>query len=413
MRRQASDPSHRVGTLLVLPAGSGSNLVPLLGLILPAQVLGRFDVVLFDPPGIRSTPPLRCGTTYWERLFGQPITPWVSSYEQVARNCEMDPLFDSIDSAQLAEDVGQLVSALGETQISLLTLWQTSAAASIFAAEHPGRVSAVVYDSPALGSDDFVRRSVDVGEGLERELESYFGRCAARGSECPMGPDPAATWDRLVAQVLGGTGLDGRDSTGLSVIQLQMAARMALMFPTIFDAQLAQGIADAIAGDPAAIHVLVDDYSNRLPDEGSTAYIWNWALKCHDAHPHAVQPGDWEAATVLLARSYPRMGSLAASDYIWSCMLGIDGRDIHTPDWADAWNGTAPPMLVLSSAHDVATPQNWSERFALMLPGAVEATRVGLGSTWSFNRSECTDTVVTEFLVNHATPSDPDICGQA
>jgi pimeloyl-ACP methyl ester carboxylesterase len=415
LRRPATDTARRVGTLLVLPAGSGSNLVPLLGLILPTETLARFDVVLFDPPGIRSTPALSCGRLpghHWEDLLDTPMDLG-SAYERVARACAGDAIFESIDSGQLALDLTHLVSALGTEKVSILTLWGTSNAAAQFAAAHPEQVSAVIYDSPTGGAGTAAAtRAIASGALLEQELEGFFGRCAARGPNCPMGPSPSATWDQLVTRILAEPRPGGTGPESLSLVQLQIAARMALMFPAIFEVQLAQGIVDALNGDATTLHAIVDDYANRLPEEGISAYVWNWALRCHDATPEPATLDNWAEATVRLATEFPRMGSLAANDHIWACMLGIEGRDIRLPELTPATVADPPPTLVLSSAHDVATPADWSRDFAVRLPAAVEVTRAGLGSTWSFNRSECTDSVMTAFLVDHETPSDRNICGQ-
>jgi len=63
IRLPASDPAHRIGSLLINPGGpggSGVDFVREAAAYYPATVRARFDMVGFDPRGIGRSTPLLC-----------------------------------------------------------------------------------------------------------------------------------------------------------------------------------------------------------------------------------------------------------------------------------------------------------------------------------------------------------------
>src|SRR4051794_6461073 len=67
IRLPAAEPRRRLGPLLFTPGGPGGwgiALVRAVAKFLPLELRARFDIVGFDPRGIRRSTPLRCFDTF-------------------------------------------------------------------------------------------------------------------------------------------------------------------------------------------------------------------------------------------------------------------------------------------------------------------------------------------------------------
>ena len=64
IRRPASDPARRIGSLFVNNGGPGNSAVDFVRrdaeTVYPPEVLARFDVVGMDPRGVGGSTPVRC-----------------------------------------------------------------------------------------------------------------------------------------------------------------------------------------------------------------------------------------------------------------------------------------------------------------------------------------------------------------
>mgnify|MGYP003343021650 CR=1 FL=1 len=70
------------------------------------------------------------------------------------------------------------------------------------------------------------------------------------------------------------------------------------------------------------------------------------------------------------------------------------------PDLAEA-----PPLLVVGTTGDPATPYAWSERLSKTLAGSVLLTKVGEGHTAVGGGDPCIDEAVIAYLVSSTLPA--------
>ena len=76
-----------------------------------------------------------------------------------------------------------------------------------------------------------------------------------------------------------------------------------------------------------------------------------------------------------------------------------------------AINGAgAPPILIVGTTGDPATPYAWSERLAKALAGSVLLTKVGEGHTAVGGGDPCIDESVIAFLVSSTLPAAGTRC---
>ena len=77
-------------------------------------------------------------------------------------------------------------------------------------------------------------------------------------------------------------------------------------------------------------------------------------------------------------------------------------HEIHAPG--------SPPILVVGTTYDPATPYPWAQALAKQLSKGVLLTRVGDGHTGYGKGSTCTDQAVDRFLTTGTAPPAGTVC---
>ena len=72
----------------------------------------------------------------------------------------------------------------------------------------------------------------------------------------------------------------------------------------------------------------------------------------------------------------------------------------------------APPILVVSTLRDPATPHRWAQALASDLSSGVLLGWNGDGHTAHGEGTACVDTVVNEYLIDRTVPRSGTICQQ-
>src|SRR5689334_3847624 len=130
VRLPATDPAHRIGSLLLNPGGPGGSGVDYTVFAGPdlytPEVRARFDLVGFDPRGVARSTALRCfgSTKQGERAFQTeafPSTPdelaaWISADRYLVDACDQrgGRIIDHMATADVARDMDRLRAAVGD-----------------------------------------------------------------------------------------------------------------------------------------------------------------------------------------------------------------------------------------------------------------------------------------------------------
>ena len=161
IRRLASRPNRRIGSMFVIPGGpglSGYDLVAGSGAELDKFGDGRFDVVGWDPRGTNRSSPVECFTNepaqarFWAGV-SIPSTPAESEAYQrktveLARRCGevSGELLSHITTADTARDLDALRQGVGDAELTYVGLSYGTMIGQIYANLFPGRVRAMVLD---------------------------------------------------------------------------------------------------------------------------------------------------------------------------------------------------------------------------------------------------------------------------
>ncbi|MGW4615889.1 alpha/beta fold hydrolase, partial [Rhodococcus triatomae] len=140
MRHRATDPDHRIGSLIFNPGGPGVPATETLrnlpktagtpGAFSPA-LLARFDVIAMDPRGVGGSQAVRCLTDEQRADFGTAFDPAVPGGKPLPRlladaaaftdGCvqhQSKGFLASLSTDNVARDIDQVRSALGEDKIT-------------------------------------------------------------------------------------------------------------------------------------------------------------------------------------------------------------------------------------------------------------------------------------------------------
>lgn len=403
-RRPAGDPQRRIGSLLVNPGGPGASGVRRVqrGFRVSDEVAARFDIVGFDPRGIGASTPIACGgaVAAFRATDLDPDSPeeeaaMVAAAEAVADECtatEGDRL-PHLGTLDVSRDVEVIRRALGEERVSFVGLSYGTLIAQLWADAHPSSVRAMVLDGVVDPGSGGVGGSSDQADAVEVVTEAIDAACAADPA-CPLSEAGGvlAAYDVLAERVEAGAGL------GAEVGPTQLA--YALIYATYGEAQwprLWAALADALDGDYTGVAAMAASFTG-LVDYASFAIV-----SCLD-DPHPVGYRAWKAGADRLVEDGSRLGRPIANELL-PCAFWPNGASRPAEVRAEG----APPILVVGSTGDAATPFEQAVRVADTLASGHLLT-VEIEGHVALGDSDCAAEVVTRYLVDLALPAPDQRC---
>jgi pimeloyl-ACP methyl ester carboxylesterase len=403
VKNPADDPSRRIGTLLMNPGGPGASGVRRVarGFRISDEVAARFDIVGFDPRGIGQSSPINCGTSVAD-FRAQDLSPDTpveeSALEDAARavadECaatEGDRL-GHYGSVEVARDVEVIRRAIGEDRLSFVGLSYGTLLGQLWAEWYPTSVRALVLDgvvSPSRSGG--ATGSIEQAGGVEAVFDAMTAACRDDPA-CPVTDDGGLeeAYDELGRRIergaVGGVG----SSRGVGPTQLAYAAFWATYDEATWPA-LWRAIDEGLAGDLSEIADLAASYTRLV------AYAPFAIVSCLDgSHPAGYDA--WQRTSAAFVERSPRFGRILANELL-PCAFWPPGT--YEPAPVDA--AGAPPILVVGSTGDAATPYDTAVSVARQLESGVLLT-VELDGHIAIGDSECAEAAITRYLVDLVLP---------
>jgi hypothetical protein len=163
---------------------------------------------------------------------------------------------------------------------------------------------------------------------------------------------------------------------------------------------IAQGLAGAVEGDGGTLLALSDSYLDRDADGYANVSEANLAVNCID-RPWPRETAPYLALADRVAADAPRFGraialsGLACS--VWPVPVVGEPGPVTAPG--------APPVLVIGTTRDPATPYAWSQALADQLESGVLLTYDGDGHTvYRTGAPQCVRDVADAYLLTAAPP---------
>lgn len=424
-RKPASGPGERLGSLLLNPGGPGGSAVDFLtgyaGEHYPEAVRARYDLVGVDPRGVGHSAPVRClDGPAMDRWAATDLTPDDAaetaalrrSFHAFADACRSrtGKLLGHVSTAEAARDLDIVRAVLGERRLDYVGASYGTYLGATYAELFPHRVGRMVLDGAMDPSIDSRRLNLDQTAGFETAFRAFLRDCARR-EDCPLpAAEPAA--NRALAAFL--TALDRaplRTDDGkrrLSEAQATTGIIAALYTEAAWPAlRRALGEASGKDKDGTTLLSMSDAYYERDAD-GHYAPLMaaNAAVNCLDAPPAFTGPAAVRAALPAFEKASPVFGRALA----WTAL--------NCADWPHPATGTphrvtaagAPPIVVVGTTRDPATPYRWARSLAAQLTSGHLLTYEGDGHT-AYNRgSTCIDTTLTTYLLTGTPPAPRTTC---
>ncbi|MCW2786117.1 MAG: tripeptidyl-peptidase Serine peptidase family [Marmoricola sp.] len=411
----AQKPSERLGSLVVNPGGPGGSGVQFAAagsLQFGDPLSNRYDIIGFDPRGVGSSDPLKCADTAQldatlafdpdpdtaaERVEGDRLIHGLG--EGCLKNS--GDLARHMSTVEVAKDMDILRAALGESKLDYLGSSYGTFIGATYAGLFPTHVGRFVLDGaidPALSN---AQLSLEQAHGFETALRAYLADCVARGS-CVLGStvDQAETRIQQFFAQLDQTPIPTGSSRvlteGLGMIGIWLPLYVKTLWPDLTSA-LKKAIVDH---DGSALLALSDEYTDRGPSSYTDNSIEALdAVNCldHDDFiPSSQVPAhfaQFEKASATFGRAFAFSLSTCSK---WPVHSGVVSKAIRAPG--------APPIVVVGTTRDPATPLVWAQALARELDSGRLITRDGDGHTGFRMGNACVDNAVQNWLLDGTVP---------
>ncbi|HEY3095261.1 MAG TPA: alpha/beta hydrolase [Acidimicrobiia bacterium] len=418
-RLRATDRKHRIGSLLMNPGGPGApgaEFVRSIESVLPDEIRKRFDVIGFDPRGSGETHPVKCRDNL-DDVFTLDYSPDTqderarldAGLQQLAQSCEQrsGDVLPYVSSEDTARDMDRIRRAVGDKALTYVGYSYGTYIGTLYAKLFPKQVRTLVFDGALDPNLSGVDLALQQAVGFERSLDAFLAQCA-RNNRCPFynAGDPAGAFDRLMAQV-DAQALPARNKRVLGGGEFDLAVAQALYAGDAGYMQLEQALAAAQRGDGDRMLRLADQYTGRRRDgtydSSQPAF---WAIGCLDG-PVIGGPDAFQAAEDRFRAAAPRMGVPLLNAGLICAYWPVPPEPSPAPVRID---GT-PPIVVIGTTNDPATPVQWAESLAREISSGVLLTAEGTQHT-SFLLADnaCVDSKVISYLVDRKPPPDHTMC---
>ena len=438
----AAEASRRIGALVVNPGGpGGSGVQYALGARreFPAAVLARFDIVGFDPRGVAaSEPALTCMTgpqldTYLATddmpADAAQLAEVVAQSKLYAARCAQNSaaLLPYVGTQNAARDMDVLRAALGESRLSFLGKSYGTYLGTWYAQLFPHRVRALVLDGAVDPDTPSLQDDVTQAEGFQVALRSFAAWCLTT-TGCPLragssgsgsggsgaaGPGDAATSvDAAVARLQGlivransvplaNQLNDGQVADGAMLLNGVAAALYSKSYWT----DLKIGLTGAFAGNGTVLVELANLLMERNPNGTYTNLAdADTSISCLD-RPWPRSLAAWQAAASVASRAAPLFGA----PIVWGS-LPCAYWPVPSYPLPRIRAAGAPPILVVGTLRDPATPYRWAQALAGDLSSGVLLGWDGDGHTAYGEGSACVDTIVNDYLIDLSVPRSGMVC---
>jgi len=415
-RREAG--GDRLGVLLLNPGGPGAGGVPLVAdatAYLSEALLDRFDIVSWDPRGVGESTPIDCVDDL-DSFFAADRSPDdaeevdenIDAARRLAAGCaeRSGELLPHLSSRATVQDMDAIRAALGEEQLNYLGYSYGTYLGALYADRYPDRVRAVVLDGavdPSLGFEDLTR---DQSLGFDRALNAFLDACERDG--CGFGgSDPHRAYGQLLTQIdAEALPADvGGEVRTLGPGEADLGVATALYSGTAGWDLLGAALTDAARGDGSQLLRLSDAYTGRRPGgQYSNENEAFYGIGCLDAPAPAVD--ELAAIASRVGEVAPAFGAsttwLSAPCSVWPVPPDGAPAPVRAAD--------APPIVVLGTTNDPATPLEWAQSLAQQMESATLVVYQGEGHTAYGRGDACIDHAVDQYLVELRVPDEGTVC---
>ncbi|HET7172956.1 MAG TPA: alpha/beta hydrolase [Nocardioidaceae bacterium] len=418
-RQPATDPAEREGSLFINPGGPGGSGIDYLSYVdFGSSVTAHYDIVGFDPRGVGRSTPVECvSDRALDTYVASDPTPDTAAeirrmqqlWTHFTRGCvqHTGPLLGHVSTIEAAKDMDILRAVVGDAKLNYFGASYGTYLGATYAALFPTKVRRMVLDGAIDPLESPHASEIGQAAGFQRALDAYLRYCIGQGS-CPLGSSVPAAEQRLNAffkQVDRHplpTSSSRRLTEGLAWLGVivPLYSRANWQYETL-------ALSQALQGNGAILLRLSDAYTSRNPDgtyKDNSMQVQS-AVNCLDKPEHATLK-QIEAGKGAFLKASPVFGP-AAMWWPYACSNWPKKPSWPQPDYAAPG---APPIVVIGTTRDPATPYEQAVRLSKELDSGVLLSRNGDGHTAYDSGNPCIDDAVNNYLVTGTPPKPGTMC---
>jgi pimeloyl-ACP methyl ester carboxylesterase len=415
---------EKIGSLVVNPGGPGESGVEAAASMaptLPQSVRERFDLVGFDPRGVaNSTPAAWCNSDADnDRLRADPTVEYTQEgvdhiekeNKEFVQRCvdKMGKEFlASLGTANVAKDLEAIRGSLGDDKLTYLGYSYGTRIGALYAEAYPDKVRAMILDGAVDPNADQIEEEIRQAAAFQKAFDNYAADCA-QSPDCPLGTDPAKAVDvyKSLVEPLVKQPAKTKDPRGLSYSDAVVGTILPLYSPNLWR-HLTQALSELRDGTGDTMLAMADLYMGRdAKGHYNNSTDVRVAVNCMDK-PHItdrakVVDEDRRAREAAPFLSYGEFTGLAPLDTcaFWPVPATGDQHELKVSG--------LPPVLVVSTTNDPATPYKAGVDLAQQLGGTL-LTFEGTQHTVVFQGNSCVDDIAARYLVDVTVPPPNTRC---
>ena len=409
------------------PGGSGWDYVYYSGdSVAGPSVVENFDFVGWDPRGVGQSTQVTCytdGAEKDEQLYGTFDAPydteeWVDELEvemaEFATACDENTgeFLGNVDTVSNAKDMDMIRAVLGDEKLNFLGYSYGTYFGTIYAALFPENVGRMVLDG-ALDptQSDFESLKFQMA-GFDSAFRAFMGYCLGQ-DDCPF----TGSVDSALQEVRGVLdGIDARELQNFDGRVLDSATLTTGIIQNLYSESYWPDMIDIFIDlendDPTTAFTSADYYNQRDPggtyaSNANDVYI---AATCVDGD-FATDPESTLDRIAQIDAAAPILGKYATYDDFAVLDVACSNWPYPRADFPTDFSAPgSPPILVIGTSNDPATPYASSVKLASLLSQGVLISYDGEGHTIYNQGVPCVDDVVDAFFVDGTVPAADPMC---
>ena len=411
------------GSLMVNPGGpgaSGYDFVRDAGVSnFSDKVRANFDLIGFDPRGVKRSAPVTCLTDKErdearEKIYAPEtdagLATMLADNKAIAQKCaqKTGPVLGHIDTVSAAKDLDVLRAVVNDAKLNYAGFSYGTFLGSTYASLFPDKVGRMLLDGaidPSLGAEEL---TLGQAKAVEKSLRAYVEHCLQQ-EDCPLSgtiDDGVQQISDVIQSVIATprAAKDGRIVGGNAFVS-------GLIVPLYANENwpaLTQALDAAMKGDVSLMLRLADLGANRNSNgkyTSNTTFAFS-AINCLD-YPMTSDPAAMRAEEQQLRAASPTLGYFFA--YGGTNCANWPYKNVRATPEAAEYTGSAP-IVVVGTTGDPATPVEWASALRKQLGNASLLTWKGQGHTAYGRANNCIRDAVDSYLVDGKEPADNTVC---
>jgi pimeloyl-ACP methyl ester carboxylesterase len=412
----------KTGTLLVNPGGPGGSgydfVRDAVATHFSQSVRDNFDIVGFDPRGVKRSAPVTCMTDAerdaaraknYDLDSNAGLAAALADNKAIGAACaaKTGPSLGHIDTVSSAKDLDILRAVVNDTKLNYLGYSYGTFLGSTYASLFPNNVGRMVLDGaldPSISNEDLTSGQA---RAFEKALRSYVADCQGKNG-CPLNGNVDAGVQQIrdlinSVQATPRTAKDGRVVNGTMFV----SGLITPLYNNESWPALTQALEAAMTGDVTLMLRLADlgaDRSSNGSYTSNSTFAFN-AINCLD-YPMVSDTTGMRDEEQRLKADSPTLGYFFA--YGGTNCADWPYKNVRTP--APVKYTGKSPIVVIGTTGDPATPVEWAASLRKQLENASLLTWRGEGHTAYGRSNSCIEDAVDGYLVGGKVPADNTVC---